>query len=80
MKYVRAIIIILLISGCSVIDYGDLHYRRFMNFQAKAVVFSEHVTDPNGFSKVNIIILSPEANHDEMAGKLAEGIVKGLLP
>lgn len=68
-----------LMSGCSVIDYGDLHYRRFMNFQAAAIVFSEYVEDANGFSDVTIIILSPEANHDDMAGKLAEGIVRGLV-
>ncbi|KKL83711.1 hypothetical protein LCGC14_1971990 [marine sediment metagenome] len=70
--------LLLLLQGCANLDYGDLHYSRTGNWKAEMVVFTEHVTDPNGFSDVTIIIIGPDINHDDMAGKLAEGIVRGL--
>lgn len=77
MKYFLAIII-MSCMGCANLDYGDLHYSRTGNWKAEMVVFTEHVEDPNGHSDVTIIIIGPDINHDDMAGKLAEGIVRGL--
>ena len=79
MKHLLTLLAILLISGCGSLDYGDLHWSRGGNWKSDIVYFSEDVCDPNGCSHVKIFILGPDINHDEMAGKMTEGIVKGLL-
>lgn len=65
-------------SGCANLDYGDLHYSRAGNWKAELVIFTEHVTDSNGFSDVTIIIIGPDINHDKFVGSVAEGLMKGL--
>ncbi len=84
MKYFVAIIIILLIIlyclGCANLDYGDLHWSRVGNWKSGAVIFAEHIEDPNGYcSDVAIIIIGPDINHDKLAGEITKGFVKGLL-
>lgn len=70
--------VIMSLSGCANLDYGDLHWSRTGNWKGEAVIFTEYVTDTNGFSDVTIIIIGPDVNHDDMVGKAFEGAVRGL--
>jgi hypothetical protein len=69
-----AIFITLCLSGCTSLDYGDVHYRSFLTDRTlKAAIIT---IDPNGTARADL--RGYESNTSEVAGAVAEGFARGM--
>ena len=68
-------VVVMLVSGCTVIDYGNFHYRSL-----GGVAFDrlEAVKDGNDIL-VDVTMYRKESVGD-VAGKVAEGVARGMKP